>query len=398
MIRYLKQEEKGRTKALYETCFPEDSPDFADYYYTHRILDNRILVLEDASTAEREGEKGPFLQAMVHLNPYHFSFCGQETEAPYVVAVATDQRVRRQGKMFRVLTKALCDMAKEGHPFAFLIPANPAVYRSGGFVFISSEQYEEYRKQQEIIPVCSKGFEKNLQAAELTAGRAMQAVELWRTRNAPPGESLNRKEHMFYFRKADGADIPGMIAFSDRFLQQNYDVFLRKTEADHRRMLAEMECENGGVLLLTDAMAGERAAGEEEGNSIRGILSYGTADDVLELKELLISKEDREIARQLLARHFPRKKIEIPGMNFMVRILDLRTLVPMLRSHEGISCKVRVQDPVIETNQGSFWIRVNRERGSIVPIPQEDAEETVEIGELAARLFAGLRVWIREWV
>ena len=55
-------------------------------------------------------------------------------------------------------------------------------------------------------------------------------------------------------------------------------------------------------------------------------------------------------------------------------------------------------DPVIETNQGSFWIRVNRERGSIVPIPQEDAEETVEIGELAARLFAGLRVWIREWV
>ena len=37
MIRYLEQEEKGRTRELWEEAFPEDSVSFADYYYKEKM-------------------------------------------------------------------------------------------------------------------------------------------------------------------------------------------------------------------------------------------------------------------------------------------------------------------------------------------------------------------------
>ena len=50
-IRYLNQEEKERSRKLWEECFPEDSARFLDYYYQEKCRDNRILVLEDGRPA-----------------------------------------------------------------------------------------------------------------------------------------------------------------------------------------------------------------------------------------------------------------------------------------------------------------------------------------------------------
>ena len=50
MIRYLEQEEKGRTKELWKEAFSEDSLSFVDYYYEEKMKDNRVMVFE------REGQ------------------------------------------------------------------------------------------------------------------------------------------------------------------------------------------------------------------------------------------------------------------------------------------------------------------------------------------------------
>ena len=63
MIRYLKDNEKGNSEALYREAFPEDKDAFVDYYYSYVTKDNRILVLE------QEGE----IASMLHLNPYKLS-------------------------------------------------------------------------------------------------------------------------------------------------------------------------------------------------------------------------------------------------------------------------------------------------------------------------------------
>ena len=67
-IKKLTQEEKARTRALYEEVFSEDSLEFVDYYYTEKTKDNTIY------TAERDGE----VVGMLHLNPYVLSVEGAE--------------------------------------------------------------------------------------------------------------------------------------------------------------------------------------------------------------------------------------------------------------------------------------------------------------------------------
>lgn len=130
MIRYLSDEEKKLSRNLYQQAFPEDSKAFVDYYYHYVIKDNRILVLE------RDGE----ICSMLHLNPYRLSVRGQAVDAYYYVAVATGKDCRHQGMMRKLLEKSLRDIHGEGHPFAYLMPANRAIYEPFGFRIVYEQK------------------------------------------------------------------------------------------------------------------------------------------------------------------------------------------------------------------------------------------------------------------
>ena len=58
-IRYLEENEKNKSRELWEEAFPEDSREFDDYYFSEKTRDNKILV---------KAEDGKIL-SMVHLNP-----------------------------------------------------------------------------------------------------------------------------------------------------------------------------------------------------------------------------------------------------------------------------------------------------------------------------------------
>ena len=60
VVRYLEDEEKIKSRTLWEEAFPEDSREFADYYFREKIKDNKILVKE---------EDGSII-SMLHRNPY----------------------------------------------------------------------------------------------------------------------------------------------------------------------------------------------------------------------------------------------------------------------------------------------------------------------------------------
>ena len=130
VIRYLPDEEKNRTRALWERIFVEDSERFLDYYYHIKTADNEILVLE------RDGE----ILSMLQLNPYHLQLGAAQVEAAYVIAVATDGRYRHQGMMARLLRRAMQDRQEKEQPFLFLMPAAEAIYRPFGFRFIYRQQ------------------------------------------------------------------------------------------------------------------------------------------------------------------------------------------------------------------------------------------------------------------
>ena len=426
MIRYLTREEKGKTKAMYQENFPEDSQAFVDYYYTYKIKDNQILVMEEVG-----------IQVMIHLNPYEFQVCGEPVRINYVVAVATAASVRRQGKMARVLKRALLDMAKERQPFTFLIPANPRVYQSAGFVFVPTEQYPEYEGQW-----ISARQRQDLQAAEITGN---SGKNLGLHGEAESGIRWNREADI-RLRRATESDIPAMVAFANEFLSREYDIYPWRTAEYYRRMLAEMACQNGGLVLLEQVKAGtetaegpKRSAGKlaerqrqpdtgalEYKTGLAGIFSYGREEENIELQEILVLPEYREEFPALVRAWFSQQPAEedirrldrypeagdfagqessslspdftVSRMDFMVRILDLKVLCLMLRSREPFVLRVQVQDDIIAVNEGSYEIRADQNGSSIRLIDPSETECTMEIGELTEFLFRHMRTFIREWV
>lgn len=131
-LRYLSWEEKALSRRLYEEVFVEDEAAFVDAYYRIKAADNQILA------AVEEGH----IRSMLHRNPYTFRLRGESVRADYLVAVATELPFRHQGLMRSLLTRALMDMREERRPFAFLMPADEAIYLPFDFRLMGNEDEE----------------------------------------------------------------------------------------------------------------------------------------------------------------------------------------------------------------------------------------------------------------
>ncbi len=133
MIRYLSDNEKWISEALYREAFPEDKDAFVKYYYSYVTKNNKILVMEQA------GE----VCSMLHLNPYSLSVNGTKVNAYYYVAVATKENCRHQGMMRKLLHRSLNDIHEEGHPFTYLMPVSRAIYEPFDFRIVYQQKKVE---------------------------------------------------------------------------------------------------------------------------------------------------------------------------------------------------------------------------------------------------------------
>lgn len=186
--KYLSAEERGRTRALYQAAFPEDTERFVDFYYQYKTRDNQILALE------QDGQ----IVSMLHRNPYTMIMNGYEFLADYIVAVATEKAFRHQGCMRKLLDKALNDMADQGMPFTFLMPASESIYAPFDFVWIcpytelpmrvermSAEAQNRYLAgRYQMFCKRNARYMENLQAERIAeTGEAMPGIisrRLWR--------------------------------------------------------------------------------------------------------------------------------------------------------------------------------------------------------------------------
>lgn len=130
-MRYLETSERMLSRDLWEEAFPEDSRQFGDYYFSEKIKDNRVLVLEENGR----------IDAMIQLNPYELQVKDQRWKIDYLVGVATRKDRRHRGYMRRLLAKMMADMRAEQAPFCFLMPADEAIYRPFGFTFIYDQPW-----------------------------------------------------------------------------------------------------------------------------------------------------------------------------------------------------------------------------------------------------------------
>lgn len=198
IVRLLDQQENIKTRELYEEVFYEDSKGFVDYYYSEKIKDNKIYVVEE------DGQ----ICAMLHLNPYVMMFMGNECKSYYIVAVATKKEYRKRGYMKCLLTKALSDMYEEGLLFTYLMPAAEAIYSPYDFCTV-------YR--QEKLP-------ENPGCMEEIAGK--QYV----TEN----------------------DLEEISFIAQRHHLSRYQLFAKRDYHYYERLLKEISCENGKIHCIKE--------------------------------------------------------------------------------------------------------------------------------------------------
>lgn len=192
-IKKLAQEEKARTRALYEEVFSEDSQGFVDYYYTEKTEDNAIY------TAERDGE----VVGMLHLNPYVLSVEGSERKVNYIVAVATKKEYRRQGVMAAILRRSLKDMYADGQSFTFLMPAAEGIYLPHDFRTIYEQEKRYYKEGEYPYPMTA----------------------------------------------ASEKDCAGLADAAECYLCANYQVYAKRDASYYQRLLKEYASDGGRLMI-----------------------------------------------------------------------------------------------------------------------------------------------------
>lgn len=351
---------RKKSRRLWEEVFPEDTPKFLDYYDRYVTDHNRIYMDEE--------ENGPV--SMLHMNPYRICAGGQEAAVNYIVAVATKEQYRHQGRMKRLLKKALEDSWQREEPFAFLMPASESIYRPFGFKTV---------KWQDVI----------------TLGGPFSCKE---------------KEEQISCRYAQREDLPFLAELSRNILQKSCAVFAKRDMDYYERIREEQKAVDGGILLLYrgDKLWGYCFTGQEEG---------------IEIWELAVESGDREnpeqkardyaLALQAVTGMFVQKgpiKIRglLPGASVegisireiayrpitMVRIVNLTAFARLLHSAEKTEWLFLVKDDFLRGNNGYFRLQTDRYGGEITRLSKEEVKEEapveVTIEELTEICF-GLR-------
>lgn len=103
-----------QTRQLWQLCFPNDSEDFLDIYFTDRYSTERNV------TQRRDAQ----VIAATQVLPFRFNFAGKAIKAGYISGLCTHPDHRGKGLGSKVLHDAHRKMYAEGQLISFLIPGN----------------------------------------------------------------------------------------------------------------------------------------------------------------------------------------------------------------------------------------------------------------------------------
>lgn len=337
---YLEGEDKQETRRLWHDCFPEDSKEFIEYYYTEKVKDNRLLIKK----------LNGIIVSMAHLNPYHLRVKNREWDTAYIVGVATEEIHRHQGYMREILKKMMNDMCAAKIPFTFLMPAAEAIYLP--FDFTTVYQKKGWKLKEE-------------------AEKALHRV----------------------ICKATEEDCGKAAAWMNQWLSERFEVYCERSADYVARLLKELESEAGELEFLYD---GERLVGMQafwglknqeerllyaEEKYLEGIVLEGGGMESEPTQEL----EPVQVTEQ------PMHQSAI-----MVRITNLEALLSAFALAEGEAERViemQVEDAWIEENAGRYRLTLNAsgleverlaktKEAEAMPAVDADMEEGLQAAEL----------------
>lgn len=331
-IKKLAVEEKGRTRALWEEVFSEDTREFLDYYYFIKTRDNDIYVIEDEENVpEKENGDEAEIVSMIQLNPYPLQIADRQEMTHYIIGVATRESCRKRGYMRELLVRTMEEMYRKKEPFTFLMPAAKEIYLPYDFRFIYEQDQSE---------LCG-GMTAN-------AGKA----------GNPSVLEVQTKSDKYRIRDARWSDAEDLAAFFTECTGERYRVYAVRDTAYYQNMILEQQSENGGILL---AYEGEKlvaiAAYANEGEwEIREPLTLpGYEECVREMIRELTKDEETSCLVYPWREGGQAKKVPM----IMARALHLSTLLSCLQAKEAeeVDCAFAVIDPILQQNSRVYRLK-----------------------------------------
>ena len=355
-----KKKWKEPIATMWQTVF-EDPQLFTDYYYEEMYPKNRVYTVwakeEMLKSQSVEEKKEEMLCGMIHLNPYEIKVQEDKLELDYIVGVAVDKELRRQGIMRQMLQTVMKQMRKEGKPFTFLMPAKEAYYTPFDFRFV----YDRY--------LCVLEKEEN--------GRAF-------------GKEEDPYQWIPYNETED--EVEQLLSFCKKFWGQ-FQIASIRTKSYFEQRQKELEAEHGSLLVI------------KKNNEICGYGAYAMDQDTMIFYELVTKEDPMSVIKalkqwktgmkmKLYLDWFHKKETfsniqQVPSIMF--RILDVEKMLSFIRSEKEEEIVLELEDSLLEENSGIYRLNVNQNSSKVEKILESSAVETIDgkltIAELTEILF-----------
>lgn len=348
ILRRLKQEEHGVTRALWEEVFQEDTKEFLDYYYFIKTQNNEIYVIEE------DGK----IRSMLQLNPYEIQIEEKKVPSCYIIAVATQKEYRSRGYMGELLRTSMADMYARKIPFTFLMPAAEAIYTPYDFRYIYSQ--------------CQK---------ELSGRSADDSGALTQAEDAAAAELADARL----------MDAEAMAEFFQEHFAHMWQVASVRDAQYYRTMILEQQSEHGGVMLM-------KADGK-----ISGMFPYASEGD-FEIREPLLMegyeraflKAAEELSGGRNTKVYAAPKWMDPEEKplIMARLLFLPAFFGVMKAEEEaeLDCSFAVIDPIIRQNSRIWRLQSAAGETEIHVRETEDSEGVLPVAELTEFLFGRIDI------
>ena len=409
------QKVKSASRALWEMVFEEDTQQFLDYYDAYVADHNKIYT---------DWENGQAV-SMLHRNPYRICVGDMQADSSYIVAVATKEEYRHQGRMKKLLLEAFSDSFREGEPFVYLMPASEKIYLPFGFrtvyyqnILTLGSVFGPARTEEEAVEVRAASVEEPGATAH---GRAASGAGIRCGQKvgdgigsyggrAASGAGIQYGQKVYddagiICRRAEHSDLAELADFSERVLSESGVMHTKRDTAYYERIWKEQEAVNGGILLFyteeePGEMCGEVCGGnerEEYGQKGGGMISsseqslfgwcFTGLEDAAEVWELVLDTKDPLLYAQALrtvTEHFREElpvKVSgfVPGTEIsgvsgreyswrpmtMVRITNLFSMASLLRANTPFACCLHIEDKWIAQNNGWFYLQVSGDGGRL---------------------------------
>ena len=302
-------EKQSTIRRIWRECFPEDSEEWTDMYFRRTYSDESALTLEVADETVRS----------LLLQPYAMTFHGHTVAAGYISGAATRRKARGHGYMHTLLNEALRRSYGRGDMLCTLIPAHAWLsdfYARFGFSTVF------YRKIERYTAVHAFLLSDSFHAVETT----------------DPGDLY--------------ADFCRLSDLRDCHICHTFDQFVTIME-DNR---------------LSDGIF--RAVRHSDGTTAGMAWGVPESDsDTIRISELLYDSLDaREAVLHEIRCALPDRPITVWAQppdertgnmlgHGMARIVNVNQALSIISAtHHDLSLSVRVTDPVIPQNCGTFHL------------------------------------------